>query len=386
MRIPVSDDSVQNRRLLPEIEAALREVLLAQVSPGRGHGTLLEQDVSDMLGGCHAVAVQSGTAAMLLAVRALGIGPGDEVITVPNSDLMTTATIGRAGARFVLCDVDPETMNIDPSRLEGHITPRTRAIFPVHMYGHPADMVPIMDIAARHGLAVIEDACLSLGATYDGRYTGLIGSAGCFSFGIGKVIGGGGDGGMLVTADAAVAHEARLLRGVGQDPAVAELPPEERLRGHVQGQQNVREGYFVYMSDLQAAIVRIKLRHLAAWQAERQVVADRYAGHFHGTPVRAPVVRQGCTHAWREYVVLVPGRDHVRRVLAARGIGTAMRYVPPVYLQPVYRHLGLGPGSCPVAEHLAERLLALPMYPGLLAEHVDEVAETVLEAVAQTAA
>ncbi len=365
MRIPVSDDSVQNRRLLPEIEAALREILLAQVLPGRGHGTLLEQDVSDALGGCHAVAVQSGTAAMLLAVRALGIGPGDEVITVPNSDLMTTATVSRAGARFVLCDVDPETMNIDPNLLEQHITPRTRAVFPVHMYGHPADMTPIMDIAARHGLAVIEDACLSLGATYHGRYTGLIGSAGCFSFGIGKVIGGGGDGGMLVTPDAAVAHEARLLRGVGQ---------------------SLREGYFVYMSDLQAAIVRIKLRHLAAWQAERQAVADRYARHFHGTPVKAPVIRPGCTHAWREYVVLVPGRDHVRRVLAERGIGTATRYVPPVYLQPVYRHLGLGPGSCPVAEYLAERLLALPMYPGLLAEHVDEVAETVLDAVGEIAA
>jgi len=365
IRIPVSDDSVQNRRLLPQIEAALREILLAQVSPGRGHGTLLEQDVSNMLGGCHAVAVQSGTAAMLLAVRALGIGHGDEVITVPNSDLMTTATIGRAGARFVLCDVDPETMNIDPNLLEQHITPRTRAVFPVHMYGHPANMTPIMDIAARHGLAVIEDACLSLGAIYHGRYTGLIGSAGCFSFGIGKVIGGGGDGGMLVTPDPAVAHEARLLRGVGQD---------------------LREGYFVYMSDLQAAIVRIKLRHLAAWQAERQAVADRYARHFQGTPVKAPVIGPGCTHAWREYVVLVPGRDHVRQALAERGIGTAVRYIPPVHLQPVYRHLGLGPGSLPVAEALAERLLALPMYPGLLAEHVDEVAETVLEAVAQTAA
>lgn len=384
MRIPVSDDSVQNRRLLPEIEAALREILLAQVSPGRFQSPLLERDVSDVLGGCHAVAVQSGTAAMLLALKALGIGPGDEVITVPNSDLMTTASISRTGATFVLCDVEPDTMNLDPNLLEQHITPRTRAVFPVHMYGHPADMTPIMDIAARHGLAVIEDACLSLGATYHGRYTGLIGSVGCFSFGIGKVIGGGGDGGMLVTPDAAVAREARLLRGVGQDPESSELPPAERLR--LGGQQNLREGHFVYLSDLQAAIVRVKLRHLAAWQAERQAVADRYARHFHGTPVKTPVIRGGCTHAWREYVVLVPGRDHVRRVLADRGIATALRYIPPVYLQPVYGHLGLGPGTCPVAEHVATRLLALPMYAGLLPEQVDEVAETVLEAVAQTAA
>jgi dTDP-3-amino-3,4,6-trideoxy-alpha-D-glucose transaminase len=252
------------------------------------------------------------------------------------------------------------------------------------MYGHPAEMDAITAIAARHGLAVIEDACLSLGATYKGRPTGLIGSAGCFSFGIGKVIGGGGDGGMVVTRDAAVAREAKLLRGVGQDPEPSELPQAERLRLH--GQQNVREGHFVYLSDLQAAIVRLKLPHVAEWQAERQAVADRYARHFHGTPVKTPVIRPGCTHAWREYVVLVPGRDHVRRALADRGIATALRYIPPVYLQPVYRHLGLGPGTCPVAEHAADRLLAVPMYAGLLPEQVDEIAETVLTAVAQTAA
>lgn len=384
MRIPVSDDSIQNRRLFPQIEAALREILLGQVTPGRFQSPLLEHEVSDMLGGCHAVAVQSGTAAMLLALKALGIGPGDEVVTVPNSDLMTTASITRTGARFVLCDVEPDTMNVDPFLLERHITPRTRAVFPVHMYGHPADMTAIMDVAARHGLAVIEDACLSLGATHNGRHTGLIGSVGCFSFGIGKVIGGGGDGGMLVTSDPAVAREALLLRGVGQDPELSEAPPEQRLRQ--QGQQNLREGHFVYMSDLQAAIVRLKLPHVAAWQAERQAVADRYARHFKGTPVKAPAVRPGCTHAWREYVVLVPGRDHVRRVLTDRGIATALRYIPPVHLQPIYHHLGLGPGTCPVAEHAADRLLALPMYAGLLPEQVDEVAETVLTAVSQTAA
>jgi dTDP-4-amino-4,6-dideoxygalactose transaminase len=384
MRIPASDDSVQHRRLLDEIEATVREVLLEMQTAGSPRIAGLERDICDFVGGGIAVAVQSGTAAMFLALKALGIGPGDEVICPPNSDLTTTSSVSHTGARFVLCDIEPETMNIDPSLIERCITPRTKAIFPVHLYGHPADMGPIMEIAARRGLAVVEDACLSLGATYHGRQTGLIGDAGCLSFGIGKVISGAGDGGVLITRNPSVAHEVRLLRGVGQYPSGVDIPPEQRLLHN--GQWNEREGYFLQMNTIQASIVRIKLRHLPAWQAERQALADRYAARFAGTPVTAPVVKPGCTHTWRDYAVRLPHRDHVRAALREQGIATHLRYVPPIHLQPVHRHLDLGPGSFPVAERAAGEVLGLPMYPGLSPEQVDEVAGAVLDALASRAA
>jgi len=380
MRIPFSDDSVQHRRLLPSIETTLREVLLDISAAGSVQIPALERDISDHLGGCHAMAVQSGTAAIFLGLKALGVGPGDEVITVPNSDLVTTSCVSHVRARFVLCDVEPDTMNLDPALVERLITPRTKAILPVHLAGHPADMQPIVDIARRHNLKVIEDACLSLGATYHGQQTGLIGDVGCFSFGIGKVISGGGDGGMVITRSASIPHEVRLLRGVGLYPGTTDASPEQRLRMH--GQQNEREGYFLQMSAIQAAIVRLKLPHLAAWQAERQALAERYASHFAGTPVKAPTVRPGCTHTWRDYIVRLPNRDHVRAALRERGIATHLRYFPPVHLQPVHRSLGLGRGSFPVAERAADELLGLPMYPGLPAEHADEVATAVLDTLA----
>lgn len=383
MRIPVFDPTVQHRRLLPELQAAIREVLLNDQSDVVPQVAGLEQEVADLLGGCHAIAVQSGTAALFLIFKALGLGPGDEVITAPNSDMATTSAISHAGARFVLCDVDPETMNLDPSLLERHITPRTRAIVPVHLYGHPADMGPIMERARHHRLLVVEDATLAVGATYHGAQAGLIGDGGCFSFAAHKVIGGAGNGGMVVTRDPDLAAKVRLIRGYGQPPARQELPPWERHR--IDRLEYHAEGYNLRMDSIQAAIVRVKLRHLGEWQAERQRLADQYAQHFAGTAVRAPVVRPGCTHAWRNYIVLVPDRDRVREALRERGIATNVPYIPPAHLQPVYASLGLGPGSFPVAEHLADRLLGLPLYPGLLPSHVDEVAAAVLDAVAALA-
>ena len=300
------------------------------------------------------------------------------MIAPPNSDLATTASISHTGARFVLCDVEQDTMNLDPDLIERHITPQTKAILPVHLYGHPAEMEPIIEIARRHRLLVVEDACLAVGASYHGRPAGLIGTAGCYSFGIRKVISGAGTGGMVVTHDAELARRIRLLRAVGQYPAMNEMAPPEREE--VQGQQNEVEGYYLQMNNMQAAILRAKLRHLNDWRAQRQAAADQYASHFAGTPVTAPLVRPNCTHAWRDYVVQVLRRAEVRRALRDAGIGTALRYIPPVHLQPVYRHLGLGPGSFPVAEGLAQRALGLPMYPGLTLDQVDEVAGTVLSA------
>jgi dTDP-4-amino-4,6-dideoxygalactose transaminase len=379
MRIPVFDATVQHRRLLPELEAAMREVLLQGQSDVVPQVTGLEREMSDVLGGCHAIGVQSGSAALFLILKAFGLQPGDEVITAPNSDIATTSVITHAGGRFVLCDVEPETMNIDPVLIERAITPKTRAIMPVHLYGHPADMGPIMDIARRHHLAVIEDATLSLGAACDGQLTGLIGLAGAFSFAAHKVIGGVGNGGMVVTRDPDLALQVRLLRGYGQHPSRQELPAEERHR--IDRLEHLVEGYNLRLDSLQAAIIRVKLRRHKEWQTERQALAARYARHFDGSAVRAPAVRPGCTHAWRNYVVLLPERDRVRELLRNREIATNALYIPPVHLQPVYAHLGLGRGSFPVAERLADQLLGLPLYPGLPPEHVDEVAAAVLEAV-----
>ena len=382
MRIPVYDVTIQHRRLLPELEAAFREVLLNGQSDVVPQVTGLEQEVGDFLGGCHAIGVQSGTAALFLILKALGIGPGDEVITVPNSDMATTGAISHTGARFVLCDVESDSMNMNPALVQSCITPRTKAILPVHLYGHPADMNPILDIARRHGLAVVEDATLSLGATYHGRFTGLIGVAGAFSFAAHKVIGGVGNGGMVVTRDPDLALRVRTLRGYGQHPSRQELPPE--LRHTLDSQQYLVEGYNLRLDSVQAALLRVKLQHLREWQVERQALADRYALRFAGTVVQAPVVKPGCTHAWRNYIVLLPDRDRVRQALRDRGIASIALYIPPVHLHPVHAHLGLGPGSFPVAERLAEQLLGLPMYPGLAPERVDEVAHAVLESVAAT--
>ncbi len=379
--ISASDDSFQNQRVLPQIEAEVRRLLLESRTPRTPEIPALEKDISDLLGGCIAIAVQSGTAAMTLALRGMGIGPGDEVIAPPNSDLTTTSSVSHTGGRFVLCDVEDDTMNLDPALIEARITPRTKAIFPVHLAGHPADMDPILDIAKRHGLLVLEDACLSLGGTYKGRITGLIGDVGCLSFGIGKVISGAGDGGMVVTRDERIAHEVRLLRGVGSYPSITDLPPEERLL--VSNLRFEREGYFVQMNAMQAAILRVKLPHLAEWQVERQALADRYASRFAGTSIKAPVTRPECAHTWRDYIIRLPHRDAVRVALRERGIATHVRYIPPVHLQPVHRGLGLGPGSFPVAERIAAEQLGLPMFPGLMPEQVDEVAAATLDAVSR---
>ncbi len=380
MRIPVYDATIQHRRLLPELEAAVREVLLNGQSDVVPQVSGLEQEIGDWLGGCYAVGVQSGTAALFLILKALGIGPGDEVITAPNSDMATTSAVSHTGARFVLCDVNPDTMNLNPVLLEAARTPRTKAILPVHLYGHPADMDPITAFARRHGLLVVEDATLSLGATYHGQYTGLIGAAGALSFAAHKVIGGAGNGGMVVTKDPSLALRVRTLRGYGQHPVRQEVPPE--LRHTLDDQEYLVEGYNLRLDSLQAALIRVKLRRLREWQAERQALADRYARHFAGSVVQAPIVRPGCTHAWRNYVVLLPDRDRVRQALRHRGIATQALYVPAVHLHPVYAPLGLGPGSFPVAERLTAHLLGLPMYPGLAPEHVDEVAAAVLESAA----
>jgi len=378
MHIPLVDVACQHRALRAELEEAIWELLEDEACDGSLQLRRLEQNLGRWLGGVAAAGVQSGTAGLFLALKALGVGPGDEVIAPPNSDLPTTAVISHVGARFVLADVEADSFNLDPAKIEALITPRTRAIMVVHLYGNPADMDPIMEIARRHHLRVVEDATLALGATYKGRLCGTIGDLGVYSFAPRKILGSAGSGGLVVTSDPELDRRVRLFRGYGREPALGDGPLSGLFQS--EGTVHVVEGYNLRLNPLEAAIVDVKLRHLDEWLVQRRAIAARYEEHFQGTPVQAPVVRPGCQHAFRNYVVQLPQRTAVRERLREQGIETAVLYVPPVHLQPVYREAGYPRGSLPVAEAQAERLLCLPIYPGMTTEAVDQVAEAVLAA------
>jgi dTDP-4-amino-4,6-dideoxygalactose transaminase len=378
--IPLTDVAWQHRQVRAGIDQALERILSDTHADGAPLVAELEEAMARRLDeGVAAVAVQSGLAAQFLILKALGIGPGDEVITVPNSDIATTAAISHTGARFVLVDVDIRTHNLAPDHIEAAITPRTRAIVPVHMYGLPAAMDEINAVARRHGLPVIEDATLALGAKYRGAEVGSLGDAAFFSFAPRKVLGGTGRGGLVATRDADLAARVRLLKGYGLDPSQGEAPIRERQQ-HA-GTDHLAEGFNLQLNPMEAAVITAKLARADAWAERRQAIADRYGERLSGVPgITLPWVPRGFVHAWRNYVVRVPGRDRVRAALRERGIATAVLYTPPIHLQSVYRGLGLGPGSFPVAESLARDLLCLPMHPGLSDRDVDEVATALIAA------
>lgn len=375
--IPLTDVAWQHRQVWGEVQAAFRTLLEDPTCDGVLFTHALEQAFEAYFGPPWiAVAAQSGLAAQALLLRAWGIGPGDEVITVPNSDLATTSAISHVGARFVLADVAPGTFHLDPIAAERAITPRTRAVLPVHMYGQPAAMADLRRIVDAHGLLLIEDSALALGATLDGAKAGTLGDGGFFSFAPRKVLGGVGNGGMVLVRDLEVARRVRLLRGYGLDPDLQDHPIAER---HRQSEQvHLAEGYNLKCDGIQAAIVHAKFRHVDAWRALRQVVAARYDEHLAGMPgLVRPTTPANVVSAWRNYTVLVERRKGLRAHLHERGIATGALYTPPVHLQPVYANLGLGPGAFPVAESHADRLLCLPIYPGMTEAQVDRVADEV---------
>ena len=380
MPISLTDVAWQHRQVRAEIDRAVDRILTDTLADGAPLVAELEAAMVSRLGdGVHAIGVQSGLAAEFLILKALGIGPGDEVITVPNSDIATTAAISHTGANFVLVDIDARTHNLDPVRIAAAITPRTRAIVPVHMYGLAADMDAINDVARQRGVPVIEDATLALGATYRGTEVGSLGDAAFFSFAPRKVLGGTGRGGLVVTRDADLAARVRLLKGYGLDPSFGETPIRERQQ-HA-GLDHLAEGFNLQLNPMEAAVITAKLARADEWAARRQAIADRYAARLSGVSgVTLPEVSPGVVHAWRNHVVRVPDRDLVRERLRERGIATAVLYTPPIHLQSVYRGLDLGPGSFPVAEALARDLLCLPMHPGLREAQVDEVATALIAA------
>ncbi len=362
--IPYADLQSQYRAIKLEIDAAVLRVLdSAQFILGE-EVAAFEREFAAYCGAAEGVALNSGTSALHVALLAAGIGPGDEVVTVPFTFVATAAAIEYAGARPVFVDIDANTYCMDPGRIEASITPRTKAIMPVHLYGHPADMDPILEIARRRGLVVVEDAAQAHGAHYKGQPCGSIAGLAGFSFYPGKNLGAYGEGGAAVTNDAGMAKTMRLLRSWG----------EERRYEHT------LKGYNYRMDGIQGAILRVKLRHLDAWTEARRARAADYARAFAGTGIGIPIEADGCRHVYHVYAIRVRNRDAMRAHLQERGIQTGVHYPIPIHLQPAYRDLGYAAGDFPVAETVAREVLSLPMFPEMTSAQVAEVAEAVLAA------
>ncbi len=367
--IPLVDLTAQYRVIEPEIRAAVSRVLESSRFVLGEDVTAFEQEFSARTGAAHGVAVNSGTSALHLALLACDIGPGDEVITVPFTFVATVATIGYVGARTVFVDIDPESYTMQVAQLEAAVTSRTKAIVPVHLYGQPADLDPILQVARRHGLAVIEDAAQAHLAEYRGQPVGGIGDIGCFSFYPGKNLGAYGEGGMAVTNDPALAQTMRRLRDWGQ----------ERKYVHV------LKGYNYRMEALQGAMLRVKLGHLDAWTRARRAHATRYGQLLAEAAVGTPQEMPYAQHVYHVYAVRTARREELEAQLQARGVGTAIHYPTPVYLQPAYADLGYHAGDFPNAERAAREVLSLPMFPELSPDQLAHVASSVCEAAAGAA-
>ncbi len=320
--------------------------------------TAFEEEFAAYCEAAHCVGVDSGMSALELGMRALGIGPGDEVITPAGSFIASSSAISFTGATPIWVDVDERTYNIDPDLIEAAITPRTKAIMVVHLYGQPADMDRVLDIAKRHGLPVVEDACQSHGARYRGRRTGSIGAFAAFSFYPSKNLGAYGDAGALTTNDAALAEKVRMMRNYGQ----------RAKYDHVYLAWNRR------MDSMQAAVLRIKLRHLDAWNQSRRNIASMYGELLASSGASLPHVSPGVEHVYHLYVVQIADRERVMEDLASAGIGTGIHYPVPIHLQEAYRGRGFERGAFPVTEAAAQRVLSLPMYPELAEDDVRRVA------------
>jgi dTDP-4-amino-4,6-dideoxygalactose transaminase len=376
--IPFFDLKKQYVSIQPEMDAAMARVLKSGWFILGPEVEAFEHEFAQYVGAQHSIGVGSGTEALHLALLALGVGDGDEVITVPNTAVATVAAIELAGARAVLVDVCPDSMTMDPARLEAAITPRTRVVIPVHLFGQSADLDPIMTITHRHQLALLEDCAQAHGATYRGKRVGVHGDIAAFSFYPTKNLGAYGDGGAMVTDDEQLAERVRLVRQYGW---------RERYESETTG-VNSR------LDELQAAILRVKLAHLDEWNAARRERAALYdelllkeQSQPHGGPVselplhsgvRVPVALPYGEHVYHLYVIQSERRDELARFLKARGIGTAVQYPTPIHLQAAYRRLAPA-GSLPVAERLAHEILSLPLYPELPLEDVRAVAQAIRE-------
>ncbi len=361
MRVPLVDLRAQYVPLKAELLEAFEEVLDGMQLFIGPRQQAFEREFAAFCGCRYGVGVSNGTDALALALRACAIGPGDEVITVSNTFIATVEAIAMVGAKPVFVDIDPETYLMDCRQLERALTPHTRAILPVHLYGHPAEMQPIMDFARAHGLHVIEDASQAHGATYQGQRVGSFGDIACFSLYFSKNLGAFGEAGICTTNDETLATRLRMLRDHGS---------REKYHHELMG-TNTR------MDELQAAVLLIKLRHLERWNALRQAHAQVYSEQLHDVVQAIPVVRPWASHVYCYYVIQVQERDQFLKELVREGVGAAIHYPIPIHMQPACARYGYGPGLLPVTEQVMRHVISLPMYPELTAEQIQFVVEAV---------
>lgn len=365
--VPLLDLQAQYAPLREAILAAVTRVCDSQRYIMGPEIEAFEDEIADLIGVRHAIAVSSGTDALLLALMTLGVGPGDEVVTTTYSFFATSGVIVRLGARPVLVDIDPVTFNLEPGAVVAALTARTRVVIPVHLFGLSADLQPILEAAVASGVSVVEDAAQAIGATYHGRTCGGFGRFGCFSFFPSKNLGAFGDAGLLTTDDPALAARARVLRNHGMEP---------KYLHHLVG-ANFR------MDALQAAILRVKAPHLAAWTEARRRNAARYARMFREAGlldrIVLPAEPPGARHVFNQYMVRVAERDRLKAHLDACGIGNEIYYPVPFHLQPCFADLGYQAGDFPHAERAARDTLAIPIYPEL----TDAQQQTVVDAIAE---
>jgi dTDP-4-amino-4,6-dideoxygalactose transaminase len=362
--IPIVDLKAQYHSIKEEIDLAIAGVLESSQFILGKEVAAFESEFAAYCGGAHAIGVNSGTSALHLALLAAGVGPGDEVITVPFTFVATAAAILYTGARPVFVDIDAESFNIDARQIERAITPKTKAILPVHLYGQPADMDPILEIAQRHHLVVIEDAAQAHGAAYKGRPVGSLAAMGCFSFYPGKNLGAYGEAGAVVTNNPAYARTLRMLRDWGSEKKY----------------EHLIKGYNYRLEGMQGAILRVKLRHLERWIEARRAHAAEYSRRFAANGVRTPKEMPYARHVYHAYTIRTERRAELREQLERDGIQTGIHYPVPVHLQPAYADLGYSPGDFPVSERAAGEVLSLPIFPEMTASQLETVVEAVLKA------
>ena len=364
--VPLVDLKAQYDAIQPEIDAAIQRVVSRTNFILGEEVASFEKEFAAFCGVDFCAGVASGTAALYLALLAYGVRPGDEVITTPHTFIATAEAISHTGARPVFVDIEPGRYNLDPTLVEVAITPRTKAILPVHLYGQPADMESILEIAQQHGLRVIEDAAQAHGAEYRGRRVGSWGDIACFSFYPGKNLGAYGDAGAIVTNDVKIADKVRLLRNHGRRDKYEHLV----------------EGYGERLDALQAAILRAKLPHLDEWNEQRRGHANRYRQLLATLPILLPSEPSHTIPVYHLFVVRTSRRDEIQRHLRSQGIETGIHYPIPLHLQPAYRHLAYREGDFPLTEQAAREVLSLPMYPELSDEQITEIAEALREVLA----
>jgi dTDP-4-amino-4,6-dideoxygalactose transaminase len=362
--VPQFDLTAQYATIGAEIRTATDRVLSSQQFVLGREGAALEQEIATLCGVAHGVAVASGTDALILALRACGVQAGDEVLLPTFTFVATGSAVSALGAKPVFVDIRPETYNLDPAELERRVTPRTRAIIVVHLYGLAADMDPVVAFAKAHKLPVIEDNAQAIGASYKERRTGSFGDVACLSFYPTKNLGAYGDAGMVVSNSTEIAARIRTLRNHGQTEKYLSSEP----------------GWNSRLDEIQAAILRVKLRHLSKWQSARRSHASEYTRLLQQIPgVMPPLEPEGCEHVYHQYTIRTEQRDALQQHLAARKIGSTVYYPYPLHLQPLYASLGHKRGDLPHAERAAQEVLSLPMYPELRKDQIARVVEAIAE-------